>query len=212
MDLDNIKIEDMRLILNEDTTLSRYYSLIPMKGIIIDRLVSNGIIYKSQYDEIYTSDTEKIRKITGMEKEENEKFYSVLHLHDFKNKSIRSLLSLNSNVIAEVTSRGYKKTLDIIVLDSEKSEEEMSEILNIKKADVQRLVSMCHLMRLPGVKDIRASLYYDAGLCTLDCFRNVSFEKIYKIIEEYILHSGCGKSVPQKKELMTQIAVSKILP
>lgn len=212
MNLDNIKIEDMRLILNEDTTLARYYPLIPLKDVIIERLVSNGIIVKSQYDEIYNSNVEEIREITRMDAGIDKSFHSVLHLHDFKNRSIKELKSINSDVITEVIAHGYKKTLNIIKLASEKSEDEMSGLLNISNTDVQRLCAMCHLMRLPGVKDTRASLYYDSGLRSLDDFRNSTLDKIHETITKYIIHSGCEKSIPQKKEITTQIAVSKILP
>lgn len=212
MNLDNIKIEDMRLILNEDTTLARYYSLIPLKEVIIERLVANGIIFKAQYDAIYSSDIEEIRKITKMNKGIDESFHSALHLHDFKNRNIKELKSINFDVIEKVITHGYHKTFDIITLASERSIDEISRLLDISNTDVQRLVAMCHLMRLPGVKDIRASLYYDSGLRSLDDFRNSTSDKIYETITEYIAHSDCGKSVPQKKEIATQLAVSKILP
>lgn len=212
MNLDNIKIEDMRIILNEDTTLTRYYPLIPLKNIIIERLTANGILLKSQYDEIYDSDIERIRKITGMMKGIDECFHSALHLHDFKNRNIKELKSVNSDVIAKALAYGYKKTLDIIKLSSEKNEDEISELLNISGTDIRKLCAMCHLMRLPGVKDTRASLYYDSGLKSLDDFRNITSDKILEAVTSYIAVSECGKSVPQRKEIATQIAVSRILP
>lgn len=212
MNLDNIKIEDMRLILNEDTTLARFYPLIPLKDIIIERLLSNDILYKSQYDEIYNSDIERLRKITRMNKEINESFHSVLHLHDYKNRNIKELKSINPDVIAEVIAHGYKKTLDIIKLASDESEDEISRLLNISNTAAQKMCAMCHLMRLPGVKDTRASLYYDSGLRSLDDFRNSTVDKLLGTITNYIIHSECGKSVPQRKEIATQIAVSRILP
>ncbi len=212
MNLDNIKIADMRIILNKDTTLARYYPLIPWKETIIERLMGNGILFKSQYDEIYDSDFERIRQITEMQEGIDESFHAALHLHDFKNRSIKEFKSIGSDVIAEVLAHGYRKSLDIIKLAFEKSEEEMSEILYIGRTDVRKICALCHLMRLPGVKDTRASLYYDCGLQRLDDFRNSTQDKILETIADYIGHSGCGKSVPQKKELATQIAVSRILP
>lgn len=212
MNLDNIKIEDIKIILNKDTTLTRYYPLIPLKNIIIERLVTNGILFKSQYDEIYDSNIERIREITGMPEGIDESFHSVLHLHDFKNRNLKELESINSNALAKVLAHGYKKSLDIIKLASEKGEDELSQLLDIGAADTRKLCALCHLMRLPGVKDTRASLYYDSGLQSLDDFRNNTLDKILEMITSYIANSGCGKSVPQRKELATQIAVSRILP
>lgn len=42
MYLDNIKIKDMDIILNKNTTLSRFYPLIPLKNTIIERLLKSG--------------------------------------------------------------------------------------------------------------------------------------------------------------------------
>lgn len=212
MNLDDFKIEDMQYILNEDTTLARFYPLIPIKETMIECLVKNGIVLKSHYDELFSFDIEKLKEITGMEQGILRLFQGVLHLHDFKNRSLKELKSLNSNVLETVLSQGYKKSLDILLLASEKSEQEMAELFKIEVIDAQRLVGLCHLMRLPGVKDTRASLYYDAGMESLRDFHENSFDEICKMISKYLMETGSDKSMPLKKELLTQIAVSKILP
>ena len=210
MYLDNIKIKDMDIILNKNTTLSRFYPLIPLKNTIIERLLKSGTLLKSQYDEIYDSDIDEIRRITGMSEGVDECFHSALHLHDFKNRSISEFKSIRPDIISAVRANGYNKTLDIIKLASEKSNNEMAELLNISTADTQRLCAICHLMRLPGVKDTRASLYYDSGLRSLDDFASSTTDKILEKVSDYIAKSKCGKSVPQRKEIETQIAVSRV--
>ena len=211
MYLDNIKIKDMDIILNKNTTLSRFYPLIPLKNTIIERLLKSGTLLKSQYDEIYDSDIDEIRRITGMSEGVDECFHSALHLHDFKNRSISEFKSIRPDIISAVRANGYNKTLDIIKLASEKSNNEMAELLNISNVDTQRLCAMCHLMRLPGVKDTRASLYYDSGLRSLDDFASSTTDKILEKVSDYIAKSKCGKSVPQRKEIETQIVVSRVL-
>ena len=212
MNLDNFKIRDMQFILNEDTTLKRFYPLLPAKEVLIERLLQNGIVLKSQYDEFFSSDINKLKKITGLEQEKLGLFHALLHLHDFKNRSLRELKSMNSNVLETVLLQGYKKSFDVLTLASEKSEQEMSKILQISVPEVQQLIGLCQLMRLPGVKDTRASLYYDAGLRSLKEFREASYEEIREKIATYLLNTQSEKSMPLKKELLTQIAVSKILP
>jgi len=212
MNLDNFKIEDMIFILNENTTLGRFYPLILNKETLLERLLQNGIVLKSQYDEIFCSDIERLKQITGLEPKSLELFRALLHLHDFKNRSLKELKSLDSNVLEIVLSQGYKKSSDILTMAFEKSEQEMSKILGIGVFDVQRLVGLCQLMRLPGVKDTRASLYYDAGLKSISSFRESSYDEICEKISMYLTKTGSDKSMPLKKELLTQIAVSKILP
>lgn len=212
MNLDNFKIEDMQFILNENTTLGRFYSLIPVKETLIERLLQNGIVLKSQYDEIYSSEIENLKEITGQEQEMLGLFHALLHLHDFKNRSLKELQSMDSRALEIILLKGYKKSLDILTIASEKSEQEMSKILGIDVSEGRRLVGLCQLMRLPGVKDTRASLYYDAGLECISAFHANSYDEICEKLSTYLSKTGSDKSMPLKKELLTQIAVSKILP
>ena len=212
MNLDNFKIEDMQFILNEDTTLTRFYPLIPVKETLLERLLQNGIVLKSQYEELFSSGLDQLKKITGMDQKVLGLFHALLHLHDFKNRSLRELKSMDSNVLETVLLRGYKKSLDILSMASEKNVQEMSKVLQISVPEVQRLIGLCQLMRLPGVKDTRASLYYDAGLRSLKEFQEISYEEICEKISTYLIKTQSEKSMPLKKELLTQIAVSKILP
>jgi len=122
------------------------------------------------------------------------------------------LKSMDSSVLANVLLQGYKKSLDILTIAAEKSEQEMSRILGIDVSEVRRLVGLCQLMRLPGVKDTRASLYYDAGLERIRDLSENSYDEICEKILTYLIKRGSDKSMPLKKELLTQIAVSKILP
>ncbi len=212
MNLDDFKIADMQFILNKDTTLSRFYSLISLKEVLLERLIKNGIVLKSQYDALYVSDIEKLKEITGFEQEILGLFQALLHLHNFKNRSLKELQSVEEAVLVTVISKGYKKSLDILALATQKSEQEMADLLEIEVPEVHRLVGLCQLMRLPGVKDTRASLYFDSGLEGLKDFRENSYEEICEKIVAYRTKTGSEKSMPLQKELLTQIAVSKILP
>ena len=46
----------------------------------------------------------------------------------------------------------------------------------------------------------------------LKACREASYEEIREKIATYLLNTQSEKSIPLKKELLTQIAVSKILP
>lgn len=209
MYLDNFKVEDMQYILTKETTLSRYYVLIPISNEIITKLIDYGIVYKDQYDEIYNTSVQKLQQIIGMEQSVIEQFHSLLHLHDFRNRKLNEISSIDSNFMKSIMSQGMIKSLDIIEL----SKTDKSSNSNIvKQENFNKLLHICHLMRLPGVKDIRASLYYDSGICGLDEFKKLTYDEVYNRIQAFIKESGTNKTMPLRKELMTQIAVSIILP
>lgn len=61
-----------------------------------------------------------------------------MNLDDIKMEDI------NSDAIAKVLAHGYKKSLDIIKLASEKSKKELSELPDIETADIRKLCALCH--------------------------------------------------------------------
>lgn len=67
-------------------------------------------------------------------------------------------------------------------------------------------------MRLPGVKDIRSSLYYDCGYRSLQIFSVKNAADMRQQIRDYITKNNVNKMVPLFKELSTQIAAAKVLP
>ncbi len=66
------------------------------------------------------------------------------------------------------------------------------------------------LMHLPGVKAIRAELYYRCGYRSLAEFAAADAENMRTHMEEEIARHGWNFSVPLPKELRTQIAVAKV--
>lgn len=66
------------------------------------------------------------------------------------------------------------------------------------------------LMRLPGVKAIRAELYYRCGFSGLKAVAAADAEEMRTCIAEKIAQQGWNVSVPLPKELRTQIAVAKV--
>ena len=66
-------------------------------------------------------------------------------------------------------------------------------------------------MRLPGVKAIRAELYLQCGYKSLIDIAKTDATTMRGRIAECIASKGLSSSLPQPKELRTQIAVAKVL-
>ncbi len=71
------------------------------------------------------------------------------------------------------------------------------------------VASLLELMRLPGVKAIRAQLYYHCGLKSLQDFAASDWQSLQDQIAQCIARDALPRSVPLPKELRTQIAVAK---
>lgn len=72
----------------------------------------------------------------------------------------------------------------------------------------EELRSLIELMHLPGVKAVRAQLYYRCGLTSLDQFAAYDVQALLDRISSVIKAELLPFSVPFPKELRTQIAVA----
>jgi predicted RecB family nuclease len=77
---------------------------------------------------------------------------------------------------------------------------------------ILELVKLSDLARLPGVKGIRARLYYDAGV---DCVEKLAAwepEALLRMTAEFVERPGFDGIAPLPKEISSTIANAKRLP
>lgn len=77
---------------------------------------------------------------------------------------------------------------------------------------IEELVKLSDLARIPGLKAIRARLYYDAGFETIDKLRNVSQEELLRITREFVERTKFNGIAPLPKEAINAITTAKKLP
>ena len=87
----------------------------------------------------------------------------------------------------------------------------IKDIPNAEKRSIDEICSLAELMRLPGVKAIRAELYLQCGYKSLIDIAKTDATTMRGRIAECIASKGLSSSLPQPKELRTQIAVAKVL-
>lgn len=74
----------------------------------------------------------------------------------------------------------------------------------------EEIAALLELMRLPGVKAIRAQLYYHCGIKSLGDFASADAEALRIHITDIITRDALPFLPPLPKELRTQIAVAKV--
>lgn len=84
------------------------------------------------------------------------------------------------------------------------------DIPDAESRSPDELLSLLELMRLPGVKAVRAQLYYHCGMKTLSDFAAADAEQLRIQITDIIARENLPFSPPLPKELRTQIAVAKV--
>jgi hypothetical protein len=84
--------------------------------------------------------------------------------------------------------------------------------LSLPVESARELFSLCDLMRLPGVKWLRAKLYYDCGYQSIQSFSQNDNVQIRNKIALYIQTNCPERGLPLPKEIATQIAVARALP
>lgn len=164
------KIEAIDVLLCEDCILPRYVPLIPHKKTLLDNLIRNHRLSKS--DCMTLSDDDLIEM--GLPDEELAKlFRSFLVMYDVKPGKFKEIAAVAAN-------------------EDEKK-------------------SFYQLYQLPGVKAVRARLYYDAGYKNLQKIAAASPEQIIRDTAELILQRALTIKPPLPKEVRTHIAVAKML-
>lgn len=85
----------------------------------------------------------------------------------------------------------------------------LKDIPDAESRTEEEIASLLELMRLPGVKAIRAQLYYHCCLRSLADFAAADAEQLRMRITNVITKEKLPYAPPLPKELRTQIAVAK---
>ncbi len=88
----------------------------------------------------------------------------------------------------------------------------LAEVSGIPEDAIFELVKLSDLARLPGVKGIRARLYYDAGVDTVEKMADWEPEALRIVVTNYVVQTGFNGTPPLPKEVSSTIANAKKLP
>lgn len=89
---------------------------------------------------------------------------------------------------------------------------EMAERSGVSHETIMELVKLADLSRLPGVKGIRARLYYNAGIDTVEAFCQWKPVELQKHLEKFVRDSRFDGVAPLPKEIQNTIKTAAKLP
>ena len=162
---DNFYLSDLLGSLREDTTMERYWPLIPHRDTLLQFLRERSLVFR---DDVTEETFDALRGSFG--EEITRLFCRFLHLYDFKPAKLRELKQV---------------------------------------ADPSEAAALSELLRLPGVKLLRAGVYYHSGV-TLNVLAEKSTEEIREMVRAYLEREGRTETVPFPKEVNCHRAVAKM--
>ncbi|UYP01364.1 DUF4332 domain-containing protein [Oceanotoga sp. DSM 15011] len=212
---DNFLISDLPIVLREDSLLKRYYDLIPLSNKLCKAIYDYGIKDTNSFFEKIESVSE-LKKIVNKTNIASEYFLllrNMLFFYRFRTVKLKKINSFNKKYINKLESINIKDTGSLIIeCKTQENREKLSNRLEIPVEKINKLANIADIMRLPGVKDIRATLYFDSGFDTLEKISKQDPLEMKNKINEYIKDKNISKSPPFPKEITTQITWAKIYP
>ena len=127
--------------------------------------------------------------------------YKLKNFQGINRENIEKLKRKGIHTAKQILDHGYTK----------KGRDRLSKETTIPVASILELVMLSDLARIPGVKKIRARLYYEAGLDTLEKMAAYDAEELRKISAEYIQKTSFKGIPPTQKEAEHTVTMANYL-
>ena len=126
---------------------------------------------------------------------------------------LRDFRGVDPAVIAALEARGIKTAERLLAAGATAQQRHaLAQDTGIDEAALLELVQLSDLARLPGVKGIRARLYYDAGVQSVQAFAAWEPEPLRLIVTDFAQRTGFDGVPPLPKEVSSTIANARRLP
>jgi hypothetical protein len=130
-----------------------------------------------------------------------------------KTFKLKDFVRVDPNAVDMLEAVGVKNTAQMLSAGrTVESRDDLAKKAGISRDVVLELVKLSDLARIPGVKGIRARLYYEAGVDTVKKLAACEAESLLKMTTEFVERSGFPGIAPLPKEVSSTIESAKRLP
>lgn len=134
----------------------------------------------------------------------------ILYMENYKLKDFRGV---RTEFVEKLASKGIKTAKQMLDAGKTKTEREMlAREIEVPVEYILELVKLSNLARIPGVKQVRARLYYEAGLDTLEKMAKWNPEEMREMLKEFIEKNNFDGKVPLPKEAVMTVTLARHLP
>lgn len=125
---------------------------------------------------------------------------------------LREFREVNSEHISKLETFGIKTADQMRAAGSTRTQQEaLAKEAGVPESVIVELVKLSDLARLPGVKGIRARLYYDAGVDSIEKLASWEPEALRRRMTEFVEQTGFDGIPPLPKEVSSMIANARNL-
>ena len=128
----------------------------------------------------------------------------------FKLKNFRGVKEEHIEILKKYGIRDNEKMLE--VGKTRKQRKELARKTGLDIDVILEFVKLSDLSRIPGVKAIRARLYHDAGIDSIEKLSNMTAEDVLNITREFVERTRFEGIAPLPKEVKFSISTAKKLP
>jgi len=126
---------------------------------------------------------------------------------------LRAFLRIDPAYIKKLEAVGIRNANQILTAGkTPKKRQELSTKTGIPTEAILELVKLSDLTRIFGVKSIRARLYYDAGVDTLDKMAEWNPDKLRAMLIDFVQKTGFDGIAPLPKEAEFTVKEARKLP
>lgn len=126
---------------------------------------------------------------------------------------LKDFRGVNPDYIARLEKMGIKKAGQILSAgQTPEKRADLAKASGVPEDAILELVKLSDLARLPGVKGIRARLYYDTGVDTVEKLAAWEPEALLAMTADFVEKSGFDGIAPLPKEISSTIANARDLP
>ena len=126
---------------------------------------------------------------------------------------LRDFRGISQIYVKKLAAMGIRHVKDMLLAgQTPKAREELAARTGIPSEAILELVKLSDLARITGVKSIRARLYYDAGVDTLEKMAKWEPEKLRAMLIDFVEKTRFQGIAPLPKEAEITVAEAKKLP
>lgn len=134
----------------------------------------------------------------------------MLYMETYKLKDFRGI---RTEFVEKLASKGIKTAKQMLEAGKTKiGREKLAKETGVPVEYLLELVKLSNLARIPGVKQVRARLYYDAGLDTLEKLAEWDPQEMRKMLKNFIEKNNFDGMAPLPKEAEMTVTLARHLP
>ena len=213
-EINDFEIKELPKVFKKETLTQTFYGLIQDASLNCQKLDAIGIKKASDLlKAVESNELDMLVNKTGIDKSYMQQLAGILSFRRFKPFPLKKYEGIDSKYIENLLSKGLKDTGDLLLSCKTREDRiKIAEDSGIPADCLERMVKIADLMRLPGVKNTRATLYLEAGLDSVEKFSVQDPLEARKYLIDFVEKTKIAKIAPLPKELETQIAWAKLYP